>query len=149
MRFASVAVTLIALSGMHARADDLPANLKGDIDAGNQGWVDGLKTGDAAHIVLCYAPDSVNCNSAGDCVKGPKATAAQYESVIQKFGRAISGHVRSETLHLDHNLAYESGYAEAAFPNGVVRKGRFSTVWKLQSDGHWKIFRNLSLPPAP
>ena len=130
-------------------AAGLPANLKKDIDAGNQAWVDGLKAGDANRIISSYSQDSVNCNAAGDCVKGPMAVAAQYKEVIARFGRATSGFVRSETLHVDHDLAYESGYAEAHFPNGAIRKGRFSTVWKLQDDGHWKIFRNVSLPAAP
>ena len=130
-------------------AADLPANLRKDIDAGNQAWVDGLKAGDANRIVSGYSQDSVNCDAAGDCVKGPAAVAAQYKEVIARFGRATSGFVRSETLHVDQDLAYESGYAEAHFPDGAVRKGRFSTVWKRQDDGHWKIFRNLSLPAAP
>ena len=77
------------------------------------------------------------------------AVTAQYNEVIAKFGRATSGSVRSETLHVDHELAYESGYAEAHFLNGAVLKGRFSTVWKRQDDGHWKIFHNVSLPAAP
>jgi ketosteroid isomerase-like protein len=130
-------------------AADLPTNLKKDIDAGNQAWVDGLKAGDANRIVSGYSQDSVNCNAAGDCVKGLMAVAAQYKEVIAAFGRAASGFVRSETLHVDHDLAYESGYSEAHFLNGAVRKGRFSTVWKLQDDEHWKIFRNVSLPAAP
>ena len=127
----------------------LPANLKKDIDAGNQAWVDGLKAGDANRIGFIYSQDSVNCNAAGECVKGPMAVAAQYKEVIARFGRATSGFVRSETLHVDQDLAYESGYAEAHFLNGAVRKGRFSTVWKREGDGHWKIFRNISLPAAP
>ena len=128
---------------------DLPANLKKDIDAGNQAWVEGLKAGDVDRIVSSSSEDSVNCNAAGDCVKGLMAVAGQYKEVIARFGRATSGFVRSEMLHVDHNLAYESGYAEARFLNGAVRKGRFSTVWKREGDGHWKIFRNISLPAAP
>jgi ketosteroid isomerase-like protein len=77
------------------------------------------------------------------------AVATQYKEVIAQFGRATSAFVRSETLHVDHDLAYESGYAEARFLNGAVCRGRFSTVWKRQDDGHWKIFRNISLPAAP
>jgi ketosteroid isomerase-like protein len=130
-------------------AADLPTHLKKDIDAGNQAWVDGLKAGDVDRIVSSYSQDSVNCNAAGDCVKGTTAVAEQYKQLIAKFGRANSGFVRGETLHVDHDLAYESGYAEAHFSNGAVRKGRFSTVWKLLDDGHWKIFRNVSLPAAP
>jgi ketosteroid isomerase-like protein len=130
-------------------AEDLAANLRNDIDAGNQAWVDGLKAGDANRIVSGYSQDSVNCDAAGDCVKGRMAVAAQYKEVIARFGRATSGFVRSETLHVDQDLAYESGHAEARFPDGAVRKGRFNTVWKLQDDGHWKIFRNISLPAVP
>ena len=126
-----------------------PPELKRDVEAGNQGWVDGLKAGDADLVAAAYADDSVNCGPTGDCVKGREAAAAQYKAVIAKFGRATAAFVRSESLRVDHDLAYESGYAEAHFANGSVRQGRFSTVWKIQSDGHWKIFRNLSLPPAP
>jgi ketosteroid isomerase-like protein len=93
-----------------------------------------------------WEPASVNCNAGGDCVKGLMAVAAQYNDVVAKFGRAASGSVRSERLHVDHDLAYESGYAEAHFVSGALLRGRFSTVWKRQADRHWKIFRNLSLP---
>ncbi len=138
----------LLFSACACAAADLPANLRQDIDAGNQAWVDGLKAGDATRVVSGFAQNSVNCNAAGDCVKGLMAVTAQYNEVIAKFGRATSGSVRSETLHVDHELAYESGYAEAHFLNGAVLKGRFSTVWKRQDDGHWKIFRNVSLPAA-
>ena len=126
-----------------------PPELKRDLDAGNQAWVVGLKTGNADLIAAAYADDSVHCSGTGDCVKGREAAAAQYRDVIAKFGKATDAFVRSESLRVDHDLAYESGYAEAHFANGMVRNGRFSTVWKIQGDGHWKIFRNLSLPPAP
>ena len=57
--------------------------------------------------------------------------------------------MRSDSLRADHDLAYESGYAEIDF-SSVVRRGRYSTVWKLQPGAHWKIVRNLSLgAPGP
>jgi ketosteroid isomerase-like protein len=80
-------------------------------------------------MVSSYSQDAVFCKATGDCVKGPVAIAARH----------------SEALRADHDLAYESGEAETHFLDGAVRKGRFSTVWKLQPDGHWKIFRNVSL----
>lgn len=130
-------------------AADLPQNLKNDVKAGNQDWIEGLKAGDADRIVSSYAEDSISCSTTGDCVKGRIAIAAPYKQALAKFGRAVTASVRSDGLHVDHDLAYEYGQAEAHFPNGAVRKGRFSTVWKLQPDGHWKIFRNMSLPESP
>jgi ketosteroid isomerase-like protein len=126
-----------------------PLELSRDLHEGNQAWVVGLKTGDANLVAAPYAEDSVHCSAVGDCVKGRLAAAEQYRDVLAKLGRATDAFVRSESLRVDHDLAYESGYAEAHFANGMVSQGRYSTVWKIQSDGHWKIFRNLSLPPAP
>ncbi len=140
---------LLAFASVSASAATLPPNLRRDIDAGNRAWLEGLEAGDATRIVAAYASDSVNCTADGQCVRGPAATEEQYENMIRKYGRAKGGFVHSETLHVDHDLAYESGTAEALFANGVKRSGRFSTVWKRQRDGHWKIFRNLSLPAAP
>ncbi len=128
-------------------AAGLPPNLQEDVRTGNQEWIDGLKAGDTERIVRAYAQDAVFCGATGDCIKGPAAIAEQYKAVLAKYGRATEATVHSAGLRVDHDLAYESGDAEAHFPNGVVRKGRFSTVWKLQPDGHWKIFRNLSLAP--
>jgi ketosteroid isomerase-like protein len=142
----AVAVSMFAFSHGFAAT---PGGPERDLEEGNQAWVVGLKTGNADLIAAAYADDSVNCSATGECVRGRQAAAEQYKNVIAKFGRATDAFVRSESLRVDHDLAYESGYAEAHFANGMVRRGRFSTVWKIQSDGHWKIFRNLSLPPAP
>jgi len=78
-------------------------------------------------------------------MRGPVAIAALYKEIIVTFGIATAASVHSEALRVDHDLTFESGEAETHFLNGTVRKGRFSTVWKLQPDGHWKIFRNMSL----
>ncbi|HKW87246.1 MAG TPA: DUF4440 domain-containing protein [Candidatus Acidoferrales bacterium] len=127
----------------------LPANLQRDIDAANQAWVDGLKAGNVDQVVASYSDDAVNCSPSGDCVKGRSAIADGYKQLLDKLGPATGGFVRSGSLFVDRDLAYESGYAEAHFPDGTIFNGRYSTVWKLQPDGHWKIFRNLSLPAAP
>ena len=137
------------LAGCAHSAPGLPANLREDIDAGNQAWIDGLKAGNAEQAVSCFSQDAVNCSPSGDCVKGLPAIAAGYKQLIDKLGHATDGSVRGGSLFVDHDLAYESGYAGAHFPDGTNFDGRYSTVWKLQPDGHWKIIRNMSLPAAP
>jgi uncharacterized protein (TIGR02246 family) len=135
-----------ALASGGESAGALAPNLRRDVDAGNQAWIDGLKAGDGERAAAGFAPDAVSCGAAGDCLSGAAAIAAAYQRLIATRGRATAASVRSETLHVDHDLAYESGASEARFPDGTVRAGRFSTVWKLQPDGHWKIFRNMGLP---
>lgn len=146
--FLSASLALI-LAGCAAAPASLPANLRHDIDAANQEWVEGLKSGNVDQVVASYADDGVNCSPSGDCVKGTGAIAAGYEKLLDEYGPATTGFVRSGSLSVDHDLAYESGYAEIHFPDGTNFHGRYSTVWKLQPDGHWKIFRNVSLPSAP
>jgi ketosteroid isomerase-like protein len=144
--WSALALFLAGCASSHA---SLPANLQHDIAAGNQDWVDGLKAGNVDQVVAGFADDAINCSPSGDCVKGVAAIAAGYKQLIDKLGHATGGFVRGGSLFVDHDLAYESGYAEARFPDGTNFHGRYSTVWKLQPDGHWKISRNLSLPAAP
>jgi ketosteroid isomerase-like protein len=125
---------------------NFPPNLRTDVSRANQDWITGLETGNIERIVSSYSRESIFCGATGDCVTGTSAIAALYKARIAKFGRATSASVHSEALHADDDVAYESGYGEAQFANGSVSKGRFSTVWKQQPDGHWKIFRNMSLP---
>lgn len=153
MRFVALLSTMLLSLTLAAQepakncASALPQNLKPDVSAGNQEWVDGLKDGDADRAVASYSQNAVFCSATGDCVKGPAAIAALYKEVIAKFGRATGASVRSDGLHVDHDLAYESGYAEARFPNRVVRRGRYSTVWSSKPTGTGRFFATCRWHP--
>lgn len=123
----------------------LPPNLEDDVRSANQDWVEAYKAGDAARMAAPYADDAVFCTAAGQCVKGPAAITVLYRERLAKSGPAIAGSISSDGLRVDHDLAYESGAAELRFRDGKVAAGRFSTVWQLRPNGHWKILRNMSL----
>ncbi len=123
----------------------LPPNLRHDVDAGNRDWLAGFEAGDARLMARSYATDAVFCGPGGDCIHGAAAIAAHYADAVRRFGRAVAASVQSQALRVDGDLAFESGRAQARFRDGRALAGRFSTVWKRQPDGHWKIFRNLSL----
>ncbi len=150
LRRVALAVVLLTLSAPVPRlaaqnGSRLPARLRADVDAGNREWIAGFQAGDAALMARSYAPDGLFCGPTGECIKGAAAIAAHYEDALHRFGRAASASVRSAALRVDGDLAFESGRAEARFADGRTLQGRFSTVWKRQPDGHWKILRNLSL----
>ncbi len=130
-----------------ARGDESPdARLRACVDAGNQGWVDGLEAGDARPIAAAYDDEGLDCTGAGECLKGRAAVEAHYAARIAKLGRAVSAEVRSKQIVRDGDYAYEWGRAEASFAGGKKIEGRYLTVWRLQKDGAWKIFRNVPLP---
>ncbi len=132
-------------SGRGQEGPPLPPNLRHDVDAGNREWVTGFQAGDARLMARSYAANAVFCGPTGDCIRGSAAITAHYEDVVRRFGRAVTAAVQSQALRVDGDLAFESGRAQARFAGGRALAGRFSTVWQRQPDGHWKIFRNLSL----
>ncbi len=154
LRIAALGLAVLVLAAVRLSAQEarrsggrqgVPPGLRRDVAGGNRDWGAGLKAGDARLIARSYAPDGVFCGATGDCIRGSDAITAHYEDVVHRLGRAVDASVESAALRVDGDLAYESGRARAVFPGGRVLQGRYSTVWKRQPDGHWKIFRNMAL----
>lgn len=116
------------------------------IHEGNQAWVNGMKSGDAAKIAATYAADALDCGATGECVKGRAAIERAMQQRVAKIGRADSASVMSLGSVQRGNFVYEWGSATAAFANGKKIEGSYLTVWQKQKDGSWKIFRNMALP---
>lgn len=123
--------------------------LKKAVRKANSEWAAAMKTGDAAVIAAPYTDRAVFVLTDGTCVQGRAAIEKMYRAAFERAGLASSTKIDSKRLVLDGDLAYESGYAEV----GVVREGkptvrgsRYLTVWQRQTDGEWKIIRNVVLP---
>ncbi len=129
-----------------AAQEGVDQNLQTAVNAANQAWIDGMRRGDAAVIAATYAPNAVNCAPDGQCVSGRAAIQQQLAARISSMGRARNASVSMTSLMRDRDLAYEWGFAEAAFAGGRPLRGRYVTVWQHQPDGTWKILRNMSLP---
>lgn len=116
------------------------------IHEGNQAWVNGMKSGDAAKIAATYAADALDCGATGECLKGRAAIESATKARTAKMGRAASASVMSLGSVQRGNFVYEWGSATAAFAGGKKIEGSYLTVWQKQKDGSWKIFRNMALP---
>lgn len=116
------------------------------IHEGNQAWVSGMKSGDAAKIAATYAADALDCGATGECLKGRAAIESATKARAAKMGRAESASVMSLGSVQRGNFVYEWGSATAAFAGGKKIEGSYLTVWQKQKDGSWKIFRNVALP---
>lgn len=116
------------------------------IDAGNQAWIDGMKQGKVGLIAATYTPDAVDCSPTGDCILGRSAIEQHMKVEMAKSGKANSASVTSIGSVQQGHFVYEWGQAEARFPDGKEIVARYLTAWQEQSDGSWKIFRNLVIP---
>jgi ketosteroid isomerase-like protein len=132
VRLALVLLCASSLSFAQKTAPD--PKLESSVKAGNQEWIDGMKSGNIEQITRAYADDGVNCNVAGECVRGIAEIRKQIAARIAGLGKAISGSVTSDELVPNGDLAYEWGRSSAQFKDKSI-SGRFVTIWKKQADG--------------
>jgi ketosteroid isomerase-like protein len=148
MNWWMLGLSLVAVSGCAARPSRaIDADARRDIDAGNQAWIDGMKSGNLSAVAATYADDALDCGPDGACEKGRAAIEAHLEARSGALGHADSGSVTSAGSIQQGEFVYEWGQARAAFPQGREVSGRYLTVWRRGPDGRWRIFRNMSIPP--
>lgn len=138
--------SLLFCSACLAQTTPIDSDARRQIDGGNQEWIDGMKQGDIALLTAAYTANAVDCSPEGDCVRGRSAIEARVKAEIGKRGKADSAYVTSIGSVQRGRFVYEWGQAEAHFPNGKNILDRYLTVWQEQSNGTWKIFRNLVIP---
>jgi ketosteroid isomerase-like protein len=143
-------ITALAASCMvraaGAQTGKLSASARAGIDGGNQAWIAGVKAGDVARIIATYTEDAVDCGPTGECITGRSLIEQHMAAQLAKRGRARTASVRSLGATQQGDFVYEWGQAEATFEGGQQLVDKYLTVWRKQTDGSWKIFRNLVMP---
>lgn len=129
-----------------ARPADIDPSVRKSIQAGNLAWVKGMEAADAAVIAATYQDDALDCGPSGSCEQGRAAIFEHFRKRIDVLGRASSAEVTSAGAVQQGEYVYEWGTAKATFSSGRKIQGRYLTVWHIQPDGTWKIFRNMSIP---
>lgn len=115
----------------------------------NTEWADAMKTGDAKVIAAPYTDNAVFVLADGKTLQGHDAIETLYRDGFQRGGLATTTNIVSKSLVRDGDFAYESGYADVGVTRQgktVSNRGRYLTVWQAQTDGQWKIVRNIVLP---
>ncbi len=137
---------LFYCSASLAQSKPIDSEARRQIDAGNQQWVDAMKQGNVALLAPGNAAGVVDCSSDWDCVRGRSALEENARKEMTKLGKADSASVISVGSVQQGRYVYEWGVAKAHFQNGKSILDRYLTVWQEQTDGTWKVFRNLVIP---
>ena len=152
LHFALCIATAVFLSVVPAK---LLAHHSGDpkldraVEKANSEFIVAMKTGDAATIAAPYTDDASFITIDGACVHGRTEIEKMYRDRFTRSGLARSTKINSKRLVVDNDLAYESGYGEIGLLKDgklSINGGRFLTVWQRQTNGDWKILRNVVLP---
>ena len=153
MKTISSAVLPIAILFIVGLADAIAAS-SGDakldqaIQKANSEFLTATKSGDAATIAAPYADNGVFLLPDGSCIRGRTEIEKMYRTGFEKAGPPASTKLDSKNVVVDGDLAYEMGGAEVSgMKEGklVTRTSRYLTVWQRQTNGEWKIVRNIVL----
>lgn len=127
------------------------ASARADIEAANAAWIPGLRTRNADTIVAAYADSGLFIGPDGVVTRGRGSIRSLYTSRFPRMREIRDGGVVQDGLvAVAPDLIYEWGHAwiemASATPGGspVRGGGAYLTVWRRESDGHWRIVRNLS-----
>lgn len=115
------------------------------VQAGNQAWIDAMRSGNAAAVASIYATDAIACSLDGRCNVGRAAIEQSYRSMFASMGQPQTVTVNSASVTRDRDLAFDRGSYEVTFSRGNNIRERYLVVWQRQAGG-WKILRDLSLP---
>jgi ketosteroid isomerase-like protein len=149
----SIAPVLRAQSPERIRLDTaaILASARPEIDAANAAWLPGLQHRDAAAIAAPYADSGLFVAADGTVIRGRDAVAHMYAARFPRLRPIRAGGIVQDGLTvLAASRIAEWGHGwlemepEHAGAPAVRSGGSYLTVWERQSDGHWRIVRNLA-----
>ncbi len=131
------------------------AEVRAAIESANQRAAAGMVAGDVAASVSNYSDDAVSMLPGMPMMTGRPAIEAGIKSMFDMMKVNAATFTTTDVL-VRGDLAVETGTYDmtTTMPGGkpMADKGKFMTLWKRQSDGTWKAFRDINNsdgPPPP
>ena len=116
-------------------------------------WLAAFKAKNVDQAISFYAPDAAFLQPTGARIEGIEAIRELYNKVASTFDSDLL--IRSRNLEVSADLAFDSGeYEEILTDRATAQKqhfrGQYVMVFRLSSDGHWKIIQHVwTVAPNP
>jgi uncharacterized protein (TIGR02246 family) len=116
-------------------------------------WLAAFKSKDVDAAVGFYATDAAFLQPSGERIGGIQAIRELYQKVVSTYDTDLV--LRSRNLEVSANLAYDSGEYEETLTNRATGqkqhfRGQYVMIFRLSSDGHWKIIQHAwTVAPNP
>jgi uncharacterized protein (TIGR02246 family) len=114
--------------------------VQSEILKNNETFAAAYNKGDVAAIAAMYTEDAIAFPPGGDLVKGRVAIEAMWKDV-QAAGLTDLA-LQTLSVERDGSLAIEVGTATAKM-KGAPQRIKYVVTWKRQSDGGWKLYRDI------
>ena len=116
-------------------------------------WLAAFKSKNVDQAISFYASDAAFLQPTGARIEGIEAIRELYNKVASTFDSDLL--IRSRNLEVSADLAFDSGeYEEILTDRATAQKqhfrGQYVMVFRLSSDGHWKIIQHVwTVVPNP
>lgn len=141
-----LAMALAAMVPVGIRAQS--ATALSTIDRADSDWLGAMQSRNVDRIVAPYDRDGMFVTAAGLVIRGRDSIAALYRRRLGAITRIRDGAiVRDGVQSVNDTLVYEWGHGGMSYTDtaGTTHnaRGPYLTVWRKESDGAWRIIRNL------
>ena len=127
------------------------AEVRDDITEAYKAFEENFFKGDADGLSLIYTDDAELLVPEAPPIKGRKAIAQAWRGILGSGGNRVRVEIRE--VQDNGDWAFEVGSFTVTAPDGaLLNAGKYIVVWKRQSDGAWKVHRdifNWDTPPRP
>ena len=127
------------------------ASARPEIDAANAAWLPGLRKHDAQAIAAAYADSGLFIARDGTVTRGRAAIARMYAARFPQLHDIRAGAVVQGGLTVlgpariaEWGQAWLELAPEVKGTAPTRSGGTYLTVWQRETDGHWRIVRNLA-----
>ena len=131
-----------------------PTDVRAAISQNNARFMEAVSRGDARALAALYTAQAQVLPANAGPVQGPRDIEAFWAGLIQ--GGFKAGRLETLDVETGGAIAVETGrYQLTLAPPGgaqVTDEGKYLVVWHRESDGSWRIHRDMfssSLPPQP
>ncbi|MFN2563454.1 MAG: DUF4440 domain-containing protein [Gemmatimonadaceae bacterium] len=122
------------------------------IEASNSRYADALKRGDTTTLAGTYTDDAIVMMANMERWRGPEGVRRGFAGFLSQMA-VKDAKFTTEDVMLGGDLAVETGNYELTFQpksGGEIKdKGKYVGVWKRQSDGSWKMIRDIANSDMP
>lgn len=148
-RFVLALAMLIGVTTLTPTAAQVVEDVQQAIQDGNDAYEAAMYSPDARAFADLFDSKGYRLAGGGDVVRGRTAILNQMGEFFTRVG-PIEATLDTADMWVVDSLAYETGAWTYTFtPPGDARRtigGRYVTVWKMQTDGTWKILTDMTVP---
>ena len=123
------------------------------IDAQNRKWIEAAANYDTETLVSLYTEDATLLPPNRPMVKGKAMIRSYYERMKVRGVRLINTTLKTLDLSGQDSSVYEIGIytmdVERRDSPTISDTGKYNTIWRLQSDGIWRMYADCWNSNAP